>query len=110
MKPTRSRSRKVLTIGTEHSTAAQQDNASKGRESLRTQLANEEVITRMAEFVSENPNIFEELWRYFKTLEVSYGIMQMHMRVINNLSFLASYLGSWNFDNYFYDKLYLTPL
>ena len=61
MKPTRSRSRKVLTIGAEQSAAAQQENASEGQASVRTQPANDEAIARMAEFVSENPNIFEEL-------------------------------------------------
>ncbi|XP_027158226.1 uncharacterized protein LOC113759845 [Coffea eugenioides] len=66
MKPTRSRSRKALTIGAEQSNAAQQEDISEGQESPRTQPANEEVITRMAEFVTENPNIFEELERYLK--------------------------------------------
>nr|XP_027123991.1 uncharacterized protein LOC113740648 [Coffea arabica] len=66
MKPTRSRSRKALTIGAEQSNAAQQEDISEGQESSRTQPANEEVITHMAEFVTENPNIFEELGRYLK--------------------------------------------
>ncbi|XP_071933903.1 uncharacterized protein [Coffea arabica] len=66
MKPTRSRSRKALTIGVEQSNAAQQEDISEGQESPRTQPANEEAITRMAEFVTENPNIFEELGRYLK--------------------------------------------
>ena len=66
MKPTRSRSRKALTIGAEQSNAAQQEDIFEGQESPRTQPANEEAITRMAEFVTENPNIFEELGRYLK--------------------------------------------
>ncbi|XP_027094951.1 uncharacterized protein [Coffea arabica] len=66
MKPTRSRSRKALAIGAEQSNVAQQEGISEGQESPRTQPANEEAITRMAEFVTENPNIFEELGRYFK--------------------------------------------
>ena len=66
MKPTRSRSRRVLTIGAEPSVAARQENAPEGQESHETRPTNEEAITRMAEFVAENPNIFEELGRYFK--------------------------------------------
>ena len=66
MKPTRSKSRKALTIGAEQSNAAQQEDISEGQESPRTQPANEEAVARMAEFVTENPNIFEELGRYLK--------------------------------------------
>ena len=66
MKPARSRSGKALTIGAEQSNAAHQEDISEGQESPRIQPANEEVITRMAEFVNENPNIFEELGRYLK--------------------------------------------
>ena len=66
MRSTRSRSRKVLTIGAEPSSAAQQGDIPEGQGSRGTQLANEEAIARMTEFVSENPNIFEEFGRYFK--------------------------------------------
>ncbi|XP_027174210.1 uncharacterized protein LOC113773797 [Coffea eugenioides] len=66
MKPTRSKSRKALTIGAEQSNAAQPEDISEGQEPPRTHPANEEAITRMAEFVTENPNIFEELGRYLK--------------------------------------------
>ena len=63
MKPTRSRSRKTLAIGAEQSNAAQQDDISEVQESPRTQPANDEAITRMDEFVNENPTIFEKLGR-----------------------------------------------
>ena len=66
MKPMCSRSRKALTIGAEQSNAAQQEDISEGHESPRTQPANEDAIARMAEFVTENPNIFEEVGRYLK--------------------------------------------
>ena len=66
MKPTRSRSRKVLTIGVKPSTTAQQENVSEGQGSPEAQPTNGEAMTRIAEFVAENPNIFEELGRYFK--------------------------------------------
>ncbi|XP_071924826.1 uncharacterized protein [Coffea arabica] len=66
MKPTRSKSRKALTVGAEQSNAAQPEDIPEGQGSPRTQPANEEAITRMAEFVTENPNIFEELGRYLK--------------------------------------------
>nr|XP_027089516.1 uncharacterized protein LOC113710608 [Coffea arabica] len=66
MKPTRSKSRKALTIGAEQSNAASQEDISEGQGPPRTQPANEEAITRMAEFVTENPNIFEELGKYLK--------------------------------------------
>ncbi|XP_071906224.1 uncharacterized protein [Coffea arabica] len=66
MKPTRSKSRKTLTIGAEQSNAAHQEDTSEGQESPRIQPANEEAIPRMAEFVTENPNIFEKFGRYLK--------------------------------------------
>ena len=66
MKPARSKSKKALTIEAEQSNAAQQENIPEGQESPRTQPANEEAITRMTEFVTENPNSFEELGRYLK--------------------------------------------
>nr|XP_027099262.1 uncharacterized protein LOC113718566 [Coffea arabica] len=66
MKPTRSKSRKALTIGAEQSNATQPEDISEGQEPPRTQPANEEAVARMAEFVTENPNIFEELGRYLK--------------------------------------------
>ena len=66
MKPTCFRSRKVLTIGAEPSTTAQHENVSGGQGSPENQPTNEEAIARMTEFVSDNPNIYEELGRYFK--------------------------------------------
>nr|XP_027082689.1 uncharacterized protein LOC113705025 [Coffea arabica] len=66
MKPARSKSRKALTIEAEQSNAAQPENISEEQGPPRAPPANEEAITRMAEFVTENPNIFEELGRYLK--------------------------------------------
>ena len=65
MKPARSRSRNALTIGPEPGAAAQHEDVSERQGSPENQAANGETIARMAEFVSENPNIFEELGRYF---------------------------------------------
>nr|XP_027097533.1 uncharacterized protein LOC113717083 [Coffea arabica] len=67
MKSTRSRSRRVPSTGVEQASAAQQDHVSEEQGSPRTQPVNEDAIARMtAEFVADNPNIFEELGRYFK--------------------------------------------
>ena len=66
MKPTRSRSRKVLTIEAEPSAAAQPENVSEEQESHEARPTNGEAMARMAKFVAENPNIFKELRRYFK--------------------------------------------
>ena len=66
MKSTLSRSRKVLIIAAVSSVTAQQENASEGHGSLEARPTNGEVMTRMAEFVTKNSNIFEELGRYLK--------------------------------------------
>ena len=66
MRSTRSRSGKFLSTGAEQASTAQQDHISEEQGSPTTQNANEDAIAKMAEFVEHNPNIFEELGRYFK--------------------------------------------
>ena len=66
MRPTRSSSRKVPSIGAELNSAAQHDHVSEEQGSTRTQPANEDALAKIAEFIADNPNIFEELRKYFK--------------------------------------------
>ncbi|XP_071909560.1 uncharacterized protein [Coffea arabica] len=66
MRSTRSRSGRVPSTGAGQISGAQQDRISEEQGSPRTQPNNEEAITKMAEFVSHNPTIFEELGRYLK--------------------------------------------
>ncbi|XP_071906205.1 uncharacterized protein [Coffea arabica] len=51
MNPTRSKSRKALTIGAEQSNAAQQEDISEGQGSPRTQPANEEAISQLGKYL-----------------------------------------------------------
>ncbi|XP_027156081.1 uncharacterized protein LOC113756723 [Coffea eugenioides] len=66
MRSTRSRSGRVPSTGAGQTSGAQQDRISEEPGSQRTQPNNEDAIAKMAEFVSDNPNIFEELGRYLK--------------------------------------------
>ncbi|XP_071919055.1 uncharacterized protein [Coffea arabica] len=66
MRSTRSRSGRVPSTGAGQTSGAQQDRISEEQGSPRTQPNNEEAIAKMAEFVSHNPTIFEELGRYLK--------------------------------------------
>ncbi|XP_071928199.1 uncharacterized protein [Coffea arabica] len=66
MRSTRSRSGRVPSTGAGQTSGAQQDRISEEHGSQRTQSNNEEAIAKMAEFVTDNPNIFEELGRYLK--------------------------------------------
>ncbi|XP_027178054.1 uncharacterized protein LOC113777217 [Coffea eugenioides] len=66
MRSTRSRSGRVPSNGVGQISGAQQGRISEEHGSPRTQPNNEDAIAKMAEFVADNPNIFEELGRYFK--------------------------------------------
>nr|XP_027123348.1 uncharacterized protein LOC113740056 [Coffea arabica] len=66
MRSTRSRSGRVPFTGAGQTSGVQQDRISEEQGSQRTQPNNEDAIAKMAEFVSDNPNIFEELGRYLK--------------------------------------------
>ncbi|XP_071905664.1 uncharacterized protein [Coffea arabica] len=66
MRSTRSRSGRVPSTGAGQTSGAQQDRISEEQGSQRTQPNNEDAIAKMAEFVSDNPNIFKELGRYLK--------------------------------------------
>ena len=66
MKPMRFWSRKPFTIGAQSNVAAQEEDMVEGQGSPERQLADEEAMAKMAEFVAENPNVFKELGRYFK--------------------------------------------
>ncbi|XP_071920747.1 uncharacterized protein [Coffea arabica] len=69
MRSTRSRSGRVPSTGAGQTSGVQQDRISEEQVSPRTQPNNEEAIAKMAEFVSHNPTIFEELGRYLKRKE-----------------------------------------
>ncbi|XP_027063199.2 uncharacterized protein [Coffea arabica] len=66
MRSTRSRSGRVPSNGAGQASGAQQDRISEEQGFQRTHPNNEEAIAKMAEFVSHNPTIFEELGRYLK--------------------------------------------